>query len=76
MYKNQIRTKKEFVEEIPIFRTGENKLYSMIFASSNTTGAGNVMKYMKGIIDNVTIELIEDALKVATNNKTDLDKWL
>jgi len=71
----QIRTKKEFVEEIPIFRVGENKLYSLIFASSNPTGAGSVMTYIKGIIDNVTTELIEDALKVATNKKHDLDKW-
>lgn len=75
LYMRQIRTKKEFVEEIPIFRAGENKLYRLIFASSNPKGAGNVMTYIKGIIDNVTTELIKEALKVATNKKNDLDKW-
>jgi len=75
LYMKQIRTKKEFVEEIPIFRAGENKLYNLIFASSNPTGAGSVMTYIKGIMDNVTTELIEDALKVATNKKQDLDPW-
>lgn len=75
LYKNQIRTKKEFVEEIPIFRTGENKLYHMIFASNNSAGAGNIMKYIKEIMDNITTELIGDALKVATKNTVDLDKW-
>ncbi len=76
LYIRQIKTKKEYVENIPIFRAGENKLYDLIFASSNPTGAGSVMTYIKGIIDNVTTELIEEALKVATDNKEDLDKWL
>ena len=76
LYMRQIRTKKAYVENIPIFRVGENKLYELIFASSNTDGAGNVMTYTKGIIDNVTTELIEEALKVVTKNKNDLDPWL
>ena len=76
LYIRQIKTKKEYVENIPIFTAGERKLYDLIFASSNPTGAGSVMTYIKGIIDNVTTELIEEALKVATDNKEDLDKWL
>ena len=76
VYLKQIKTLKEFVEVIPIFRTGENKLYDLIFASSNPSGAGSVMTYIKGIIDNVTTELIEDALKVSTKKTTDLDKWM
>jgi len=76
LYIRQSKTKKEYVENIPIFRAGENKLYELIFATSNPAGAGSVMTYIKKIIDNVTTELIEDALKVATNKKEDLDKWL
>lgn len=76
VYLKQIKTLKEFVEVIPIFRTGENKLYDLIFASSNPSGAGSVMTYIKGIMDNVTTELIEDALKVSTKKTTDLDKWM
>jgi len=76
LYCKQINTMKRFVDVIPIFKAGENKLYDLIFASSNIDGAGNVMKYTKDILDNVTTELIEDALKVATKKTTDLDRWL
>ena len=75
LYKKQLRTKKEFIEEIPIFRAGENILYHLIFASNNQKGAGRIMTYTKGIMDNVTTELIADALKVATNKSQDLDQW-
>jgi len=75
LYLTQIGTLKEYVEVIPIFRTGENKIYDLIFASSNPKGAGNVMTYIKGIMDNVTTELIEDAMKVATKKTLDLDHW-
>lgn len=76
LYLGRLRTKKKYVEEIPIFRAGENKLYSLIFASNNSSGAGKIMTYTKGIMDKVTTELIEDALKVATKKKSDLDSWL
>ena len=76
LYLRQIKIFKDYVEVIPVFRTGENKLYDLIFASSNPSGAGSVMTYIKGIMDNVTTDLIEDALKVATKKTTDLDKWM
>ena len=63
------------MEVISIFRTGENKLYDLIFASSNPKGAGSVMTYTKNIIDKVTTELIEDALEVAINKRHDLDQF-
>ena len=75
-YLSQIRKFKEYVEVIPIFRVGENKLYDLIFASSNPKGAGSVMTYIKKIMDKVTTELIEDALEVVTNKRPDLDQWL
>lgn len=76
LYLKQIRTLKEYVEVIPIFRAGENKLYDLIFASNNPKGAGSVMAYIKRIMDKVTTELIEDAIKVATKKTSDLDQWI
>ena len=76
LYIKQLRTKKKYVEAIPVFRSGKNKIYYLIFASDNSAGAGNIMTYMKEIMDNVTTELIETALKIATNKISNLDRWL
>lgn len=73
-YLNQIRKYKKFVYTIPVFKTGENKLYDLIFATNNG-GAKNIIDDTKGILDVVTTELIESALKVATNKKKDLSEW-
>lgn len=76
LYLTQIKTLKEYVEVIPIFRAGENKLYDLIFASSNPKGAGSIMGYIKKIMNNVTTEIIESAMKVVTKKELDLDKWV
>lgn len=75
LYMSQIRTKKQVVEKISVYKAGENQLYTLIFASNNPKGAGNVMTYIKGIVDSVTTELIRDALKVAANKQKDLNQW-
>ena len=75
LYMRQIKTKKQVVEKISVYKAGENKLYTLIFASNNKRGAGNVMTYIKGIVDSVTTELISDALKVAANKQQDLSPW-
>ena len=76
LYMDRIGTKKEYVEEIPIFRTGESKLYHLIFASGNRKGAGHVMDYIKQIMDVTTTEMLTDALKVTSAHAADLDEWM
>ncbi len=76
LYLQQIGTIKKYVDVIPVFRTGESKLYDLIFASNNSAGAGRIMTYTKKIMTNVTTDLIKDALKVVTHKTTDLDKWM
>ena len=75
LYMRRIGTKKAYVEEIPIFRKGESKLYHLIFASGNKAGAGRVMDYTKKIMDATTTEMLTGAIKVAFGSK-DLDEWM
>jgi three-Cys-motif partner protein len=74
VYLKQIRTLKKNVSVIPVFRTGENKLYDLIFAT-NSDGAGDIMDYIKKLMTLVTTELIESALQVATKKSKDLTEF-
>lgn len=74
IYLNQIRKYKKYVYTIPVYKTRQDKLYDLIFATNNG-GAKNIIDDTKGILDVVTTELIESALKVATNKKKDLSEW-
>ncbi len=74
IYLKQLRKYKRFVYTISVFKSGENKLYDLIFAT-NSVGAKNIIDDTKRIMNVVTTELMESALKVATNKKKDLSEW-
>ncbi len=74
VYLNQIRKFRNYVYTIPVYRAGENRLYDIIVAT-NSRGAGSIIDYTKKIMEILTTELIEAALKVTTKKDHDLDEW-
>lgn|SRR5574337_648082 len=74
LYLDQIRKFRKYVYTIPVHRVGENRLYDIIIAT-NSRGAGEIIDYTRKIMEVLTTELIEAALKVTTKKDTDLDKW-
>ena len=76
LYMQQIKTKKRYVERLPVFATRGGAMYQLIFASNNASGAGRIIDYTKKIADKVSTEMIADAMGVATNKSQDLDKYM
>ena len=75
LYLKQLKIYKKYVGVIPIYTTGQRKLYDLIFVSNNERGAGHIMDYTKGIMNAVTTELIDSAMKVVSNKAADLDQF-
>ena len=76
LYVQQIRTKKEYVEKLPVFATRGPEIYHLIFASNNKGGAGRIIDYTKKIADGVSTAMIAAAMGVATNKSQDLDRYM
>lgn len=74
LYKTQLEQYKKRVYTIPVFQTGERKLYDILIAT-NSTGGGNVIEYARKIMNVTTTELFRDALKVVTKKTTDLTQF-
>lgn len=74
LYKKQMGQFKKRTYLIPVYQTGERKLYDIIIAT-NSTGGGNVIDAAREIMDVTTTELFRDALKVVTGKTTDLTDY-
>lgn len=73
-YIEKIRQFKDHVFDIPVFRTGESRLYDLIIAT-NSKGAGNIVDDARKVMEITSTEMIRDAFKVVTNKRVDLSKW-
>lgn len=76
LYVRQIKSKKKYVEKLPVFATRGPEVYQLIFASNSQGGAGSIIDYTKKIADRVTTEMIAGAVGVAANKAQDLDGWI
>lgn len=74
LYCSQIRQFKKYVEVIPVFQTGERKLYDLIIAT-NSKGGSNVIGDARRIMEVTTTELFRDALKVVTGKTTEITQF-
>jgi len=74
LYVRQIQKFKRHVFVIPVFQTGERKLYDIIIAT-NSNGASHIIDDGKRIMSATTTEIIRDAFKVLAEKTTDLTKW-
>ncbi len=73
-YIDKIKTKKNYIFQIPIYQTGQRKLYDIIIAT-NSKGAGNIVSDANKIMEATSTELITNALKVVASKSSDLTKW-
>lgn len=74
LYCSQVRPFKKYVEVIPVFQTGERKLYDLIIAT-NSKGGSNVIGDARRIMEVTTTELFRDALKVITGKTTEITQF-
>ncbi len=74
LYRKQMSKFKKYTYVIPVFQTGDRKLYDMIIAT-NSKGGGNVIDAARKIMDVTTTELFRDALKVVAGKTKDLTEF-
>lgn len=74
LYCSQMSQFKKYVHVIPVFQTGERKLYDLIIAT-NSKGGSNVIDDARRIMEVTTTELFRDALKVITGKATDITQF-
>lgn len=74
LYRSQMSQFKKYVHVIPVYQTGERKLYDLIIAT-NSIGGSNVIGDARRIMEVTTTELFRDALKVITGKTTDLTQF-
>ena len=73
-YIKKVENYKTYVYHIPVFKTGENKLYDVIIAT-NSIGAGNIISDIIKIMDVTTTEMIRAALQVVTKKQRELSEF-
>jgi len=74
-YIEKIGEFKAHVFDIPVFRTGESKLYDILIAT-DSIGGGNIISDATAIMDVTTTQMMRDALKVITKKSNDLTSWM
>ena len=75
LYMRQIKSKKAYTEKLPVFGSRGPAIYQLIFASDNKRGAGRIIDYTKKIADQVSTEMINNAMGVVTRRADDMDRW-
>lgn len=73
-YVTQMYQHKKFVFDIPVYKTGQTKLYDILIAT-NSKGAQNIISSAEKIMNVTTTEMMRQALRVATKKNTDLDGY-
>lgn len=74
LYIDKIKNFRKYVLTIPVFQTGERKLYDIIIAT-DSKGANNIVADATEVMKVTDTEVIRDALAVATNKMDTLAKW-
>ena len=74
LYRSRMAGFKKFTNVIPVFQTGDRKLYDLIIAT-NSEGGNNVIDDARQIMEVTTTELFRDALKVVVHKATDLTQF-
>ncbi|MDE1770751.1 MAG: three-Cys-motif partner protein TcmP [Thaumarchaeota archaeon] len=75
LYIDKIKHHRKYVLTIPVFQTGERKLYDIIIAT-DSKGANNIVADATEVMRVTDTEVIKSALAVATNKMDNITKWM
>jgi three-Cys-motif partner protein len=74
LYRQQMSAFRKYTYTIPVYQTGERRLYHMIIAT-NSKGASNVFDDARKIMDETTTEVFRDAFRVISGKTKDLTEF-